>query len=192
MKWRGLERRHISGSVFLLICALLVVALINGPISDRIEARRQIEQHEKLVQARKQVASRGADLQARLSEMTGRAEWQRKLLQGQSSNMATTNAQAILSRMIDKNGGRVLRAANARTETRSGLLEIVTSVHFECSGQDLDDILYRIEFGDLKFVIDRADIRTRKRAKRVSREKAGSQPSLLMVRLDVRGFWQEP
>ena len=106
--------------------------------------------------------------------------------------MAITRAQGTLTRLVEENGGKILRVANVNADAGGSLKPVITSVNFECDDQNLNDILYAIEFGPVGFIIDRAEVRARRKNSRAgSVRRADVTPTdTLTVRLDVRGFWQ--
>ena len=187
------QRRQVSGLVFLFFVALAALLFAIGPLKSRIEVESQIEQLEQLAAGQRTIIARSSTSQVKLRALRQNAGFQEQFLQGRSLNMAITQAQGTLTDLVENNGGKILRVANAKAGADKSFREIVTSVHFECDDQNLNDILYAIEFGAVNFIIDRAEIRARRSSSRTSTATGtGDGPAdRLTIRLDVRGFWQQ-
>lgn len=187
------QRRQVSGLVLLLFVALAALLFAIGPLKSRVEVENQIEQLEQLAASQQTIIARSATSQVKLRALRQNTGFQEQLLQGRSLNMAIAQAQGTLTDLVEDNGGKILRVANAKADADKSFREIVTSVHFECDDQNLNDILYAIEFGAINFIVDRAEIRARRSSSRTRTVSAtGDGPAdRLTVRLDVRGFWQK-
>lgn len=187
------QRRQVSGLVFLLFVALAALLFAIGPLKSRVEVENQIEQLEQLAASQKTIIARSSTSQVKLRALRQNPDFQEQLLQGRSLNMAIAQAQGTLTDLVEDNGGKILRVANAKAGADKSFMEIVTSVHFECDDQNLNDILYAIEFGAINFIVDRAEIRARRSSSRTRMATAaGEGPAdRLTVRIDVRGFWQK-
>jgi hypothetical protein len=187
------QRRHASGLVFLSLGALAAVLFVTGPLKSRIEVESKIEHLEQLAAGQRAIIASSSTSQGKLRALRQNAGFQEQLLQGKSLNMAITQAQGTLTDLVEDNGGKILRVANAKAGADKSVRGVVTSVHFECDDQSLNDILYAIEFGSVNFIIDRAEIRARRSSSRTrTAPPTDDGPAdRLTVRLDVRGFWQE-
>ena len=193
MKASSFQRRQVSALVFLLLVALAIFIFLFGPFMSRFETRGQIRQLEKLVDGQKSIIARSSGAQLELDALKQDAALQERMLQGRSLNMAIAQAQRKLTTLVEENGGKINRVANANSGSEERFREIVTSVHFESSDQNLNDIFHAIEFGHVNFIIDRAEIRMRRSG---SRARAAGKTNkntadTLVVRIDVRGFWQK-
>lgn len=186
------QRRQVSGLVFLFFVALGALLIVIGPLKSRVEAERQIEQLEKLAAGQRTIIAGSGTSQDKLRALRQDAGFQEQLLQGKSLNMAITQAQGGLTDLVEDSGGKILRVANAKVGADKSFREIVTSVHFECDDQNLNDILYAIEFGAVNFIIDRAEIRARRSSSKTGTATPADdgRADRLTVRLEVRGFWQ--
>lgn len=193
MKSPPLQRRQVSGLVFLLFVALLAFLFSLGPLKSWFETERQMQRLEQLVTGQRAIIARSAGSQAELDRLGKSAAFQEQLLQGGSLNMAITEAQGALTGLVEKSGGKILRVANVTADGNGSLKPVITSVNFECDDQDLNDILYAIEFGTTRFIVDHAEVRLRRASSRSRTPgKANVTPaSTLTVRIDVRGFWQQ-
>lgn len=194
MKPLAFQRRQVSALVLLLSVALAALAFSLGPLKSWFEIDSQMKRLEQLVEGQRSIIARSNASRNELSNLGENAGLQDQLLQGKSLNMASTQAQATLTSLVEENGGKILRVANANidADNDSSLKPILTSVYFECDDQSLNDILYAIEFGTINFVIDRADLRSRQGKTRgaASQHRTAAPAGSLVVRIDVRGFWQ--
>lgn len=193
MKPTAFQRRQVSALVFLLFVALAALAFSLGPLKSWFETDSQMKRLEQLVEGQRAIIARSDASRDELDNLGKNAGLQGQLLQGKSLNMAITHAQGTLTSLVEKNGGKILRLANMNADSDSSLMPVVTSVHFECDDQSLNDILYAIEFGTINFVIDRADLRSRQGQTRggATRRTGNVSATSLVVRIDVRGFWQQ-
>lgn len=193
MKSTAFQRRQVSALVFLLAVATAAVAFSLGPLKSRFETDSQIKKLEQLVAGQRSIIARSNASRDELDNLGNNAGLQGQLLQGKSLNMAITQAQGTLTSLVEENGGKILRVANANidADNDSSLKPILTSVYFECDDQSLNDILYAIEFGMINFVIDRADLRSRQGKTRggATRRTGDVSATSLVVRIDVRGSW---
>ncbi len=194
MKPLAFQRRQVSALVLLLFVALAALAFSLGPLKSWFEIDSQMKRLEQLVEGQRSIIARSNASRDELNNLGENAGLQGQLLQGKSLNMVSTQAQATLTSLVEENGGKILRVANAAidADNHRSLKPILTSVYFECDDQSLNDILYAIEFGTINFVIDRADLRSRQGKTRggASQRRTGAPAGSLVVRIDVRGFWQ--
>lgn len=186
------QRRQVSALVFLLFVALAALLLSRGPLKAAFETERQVKRLEQLVQGQRTIIARSGGSQDELDRLNQDAGFQEQLLQGRSLNMAVAQAQGTLTSLVEENGGKILRVANVNADADGSLKPVITSVHFECNDQDLNDILYAIEFGLTNFTIDRAEVRSRRNSSRnrSARKTNVVSADTLIVRIDVRGFWR--
>lgn len=189
----ALQRRQVSGLVFLLFVALVALLFSFGPLKSWIETDRQMRRLEQLVEGQRTIIARSAGSQGELDRLGKSAAFQEQLLQGGSLNMAITEAQGTLTGLVEEGGGKILRVANVTADGNGSLKPVITSVNFECGDQDLNDILYAIEFGTTRFIVDHAEVRLRRASSRSRTSgRANDAPAdTLTVRIDVRGFWQQ-
>lgn len=187
------QRRQVSAAVFLLFAALAAFLLSRGPLKAAFETERQVKRLEQLVQGQRTIIARSGGSQGELDRLNQDAGFQEQLLQGRSLNMAVAQAQGTLTSLVEENGGKILRVANVAADAGGSLKPVITSVNFECGDQDLNNILYGIEFGTVGFIIDRAEVRSRRarRTTNAATQKGDLATTSLNVRIDVRGFWRQ-
>lgn len=147
MKQADFQRRQVSALVFLLLAAFVALLVLFGPFQSWIEAKRQVTRLESLIQGQRTIIARSGRSQSELDQLSKNTDLQEQLLQGDSRNMAVTRAQGTLTSLVEKNGGKILRVANVTADSDAALEPVITSVHFECDNQTLNDILHAIEFG---------------------------------------------
>lgn len=128
MKASSFQRRQVSALVFLFLVALAIFVFLFGPVMSRFETRGQIRQLEKLVEGQKSIIARSSGAQLELDALKQDVALQERLLQGRSLNMAITQAQRKLTTLVEENGGKINRVANANSGSEDSFRKIETSV----------------------------------------------------------------
>ncbi len=169
--------------ILLLVASILLLplSLISNAYDDSIDDLTfQIQRYQRTAQREPQLRRQLVTLQARRLPASA-------LLQGDSSAIAGANLQQLIKRRVQRAGGH-LESTQILPGKESNILErIAIRAQFTGSMEALQNVLYKIEFGQPRLFIERIEIRKKSRFRRLRRKQTINQGQV-RVTLQVAGY----